>query len=151
MTKGLKGQSLGHQLGSELQPGTVKSAGIHTSAIEHSSGSHGGGISENVSELGHILSCSPVRKHHKPGQPPSHRPACLQAHAVQQLHECVAELESALEKQQRRADLLQQELSHLRASGGSHREQGRGLPISWQQDQHHDVKEHAVNGRTTTR
>eukprot|EP00891_Asterochloris_glomerata_P008558 jgi/Astpho2/8558/Aster-05592 len=93
--------------------------------------------------------------HHQPrslnGEPMAMNVMRKKAHAVQQLHECVAELESALEKQQRRADLLQQELSHLRASGGSHREQGRGLPISWQQDQHHDVKEHAVNGRTTTR
>ena len=70
---------------------------------------------------------------------------------MQQLHERVAEVQSALEKQQRRADLLEQELSHLRASGGSHLEHGRGLPFSWQQNQHHTVKEHAVNGRTMTR
>ena len=70
---------------------------------------------------------------------------------MQQLHDRVAELQSALEKQQRRADLLEQELSHLRASGGSHPEHGRGLPFSWQQSKHHAVKEHAVNGCTMMR
>ena len=151
MTIGSKGQSLGHQLRSKLQPGTVQSAEFHTSASERSSGPPSGGINENVRKLRHNLAAAPIHTAQKPGHSLRPRAARLQAHAVQQLHERVAELQSALEKQQRRADLLEQELSHLRASGGSPFEHGRGSPFSWQQTQHRTLKEHAANGRTMMR